>query len=308
MAAARCQAKGLARIGAVVVDHGLQPGSLDVATRAAEQCASLGLAPIEVVQVDVDQGRGSGGLEAAARNARYQALEQVAAKLGASAVLLAHTQDDQAETVLLGLARGSGSRSIKGMSSANGLWRRPFLSLRRAETEALCATAGLVPYNDPHNVDPQFTRVRVRRQVIPALQEALGDSVVPALARTAEQLQEDCTALDQAAELEFSIRAGIGGDSVSAVDSFRLTLETPDPFASLPRAVRTRVLRLFLLRGGVEPERLTSNHVDAMDALATSARSRGPVRVPGDREVARFEIGLLLYVAGPLSQVKVDAQ
>lgn len=297
-ATAKCQTRGLIRAGAVVVDHGLQSGSLEVAAKTAERCASLGLAPVEVMQVEVAQGPGSGGLEAAAREARYTALESAATRLGASAVLLAHTQDDQAETVLLGLARGSGSRSIKGMDPVRGLWRRPLLDVRRADTEAVCEALGLTPYTDAHNQDQQFARVRVRHQAIPALRAALGDSVVPSLARTAQQLQDDCAALDTLAEAELAAR-------VTQVPgaSWRLNLAPAGwrDLAEVPRAIRTRVLRLFLLHGGLDPERLASTHIDAIDSLVTDWRGRGPVRLPGDHELARVKAGLLLlYKAAPL--------
>lgn len=296
-AVAKCQDKGLIRAGAVVVDHGLQSDSLTVATQAAGQCTELGLNPVDLMQVKVERGAGSGGLEAAARNARYEALTKAAEQWQASAVLLAHTQDDQAETVLLGLARGSGSRSIKGMNPVNGLFRRPFLGLRRTDTEAVCEALGLQPHFDAHNQDQQFARVRVRQLALPALQEALGDQVVPALARTANQLQDDCEALDMQAVAQEVTRAAQQPDG-----SWLLARagSNGQDLGRLPRAVRTRVYRLFLLRGGIDPEKLTSTHIEAIDALLTSARNRGPVRVPGDRELAQIESGLLLYEAGPL--------
>lgn len=302
-AAAHCQAKGLVRAGAVVIDHGLQANSATVAAQAAQQCAQLGLAPVEVVQVQVALGSGSGGVEAAARAARYGAFEQVASKHQVAAILLAHTQDDQAETVLLGLARGSGSRSIKGMNPVAGLWRRPFLGLGRAETEQVCATLNMEPYSDPHNQDQQFARVRVRSQVIPALQAALGESVVPALARTAQQLQDDCSALDDLAATELAARTTQTADRAVG---HALAIGGDLPLAEVARAVRTRVIRLFLLGGGCDAERLSSTHIDSIDSLVVDWRGRGPVRVPGDREVARVEADLLLYEAGPISRREVD--
>lgn len=297
-AVARCQDRGLIRAGAVVVDHGLQADSLAVATQAAAQCAELGLDPVDIVQVDVARGARSGGLEAAARDARYAALATVAKRQQASAVLLAHTQDDQAETVLLGLARGSGSRSIKGMSPVSDLYRRPLLGLRRTDTEAVCAALELSPHHDLHNQDLKFTRVRVRKLVLPVLEEALGSQVIPALARTASQLQDDCEALDSQAVAEEAQRMSRQLDG-----SWLLADRIADvqPLAALPRAIRTRVYRLFLLHSGIDPEKLTSTHIEAVDALVVGSRNRGPVRVPGDRELARVESGLLLYEAGPLS-------
>jgi tRNA(Ile)-lysidine synthase len=184
------------RAGAVVVDHGLQPDSAHVAETAAEQCRTLGLDPVQVRVVEVGT---DGGPEGAARTARYDALRDAADELSADVVLLAHTRDDQAETVLLGLGRGSGARSLAGMAPAVGRLRRPFLEVPRATTAAACIASGLRPWHDPHNDDPQYTRVRVRHEVLPVLEEALGPGVVEALARTAGLLRADADALDQLA-------------------------------------------------------------------------------------------------------------
>lgn len=185
------------RAGAVIVDHGLQSDSAGIAERAAAQARDLGLEPVLVRRVTVGA---VGGPEAAARTARYEALDAAAEETGAAAILLGHTLDDQAETVLLGLARGSGAASLQGMTPESGRYRRPLLGLRRATTEAFCVDSGLTPWRDPHNDDPAFTRVRVRRAVLPVLERELGPGVAEALARTAEQLREDSDALDRFAE------------------------------------------------------------------------------------------------------------
>ncbi|WP_281274925.1 ATP-binding protein, partial [Cellulomonas biazotea] len=173
------------------------PGSAEVAARAAATCRDLGLDPVLVERVDVV---GPGGPEAAARTARYAALAHAADTVGAAAVLLGHTLDDQAETVLLGLARGSGARSLAGMPASRGLLRRPLLGLRRADTLGACAAEGLDPWHDPTNVgahdDAAPLRSRVRDRVLPVLERELGPGVAPALARTADQLREDADALD----------------------------------------------------------------------------------------------------------------
>ena len=220
------------RAGAVVVDHGLQAGSAEVAAAAAAQARSLGLAPVVVRRVDV--GR-AGGPEAAAREARYRALREVATETGASAVLLGHTLDDQAETVLLGLARGSGPTSLQGMDATSGPWRRPLLVVRREATRASCADLGLEPWHDPHNADPSYARVRVRETVLPVLERELGPGVAEALVRTAAQLREDSEALDhfaeeQAEEVADHAEAGISLDVRS--------------LAANPAALRQRLIRL----------------------------------------------------------------
>ncbi|PLW65937.1 tRNA lysidine(34) synthetase TilS, partial [Streptomyces sp. DJ] len=211
------------RAGAVTVDHGLQDGSADRAEGVAARLRTLGLDPVDVAGVTV--GR-RGGPEAAARDARYEALSASARSHGACSVLLGHTRDDQAETVLLGLARGSGTRSLSGMPAVNGLYRRPFLLLDRDSTRKACHVQGLDVWEDPHNRDPAYTRARVRHEALPVLEKSLGKGVVEALARTAQLFRDDADALDTwAASAEQDVR-----DADGALDTRRLD--------SLPSAVR----------------------------------------------------------------------
>ena len=200
------------RGGGVTVDHGLQDGSADRAAQVAALLGRLGLDPVRIATVTVASGPGRGGPEAAARTARYAALEQVAEQTGAAAVLLAHSRDDQAETVLLGLARGSGARALAGMPAQRGRLRRPLLGLSRAALREACQALQLEPWDDPHNFDPSYARARVRHQALPALEAALGPGIAEALARSAVQLSADCAALDAiAAAEEWRIhRAGPG--------------------------------------------------------------------------------------------------
>ena len=185
-------------VGAVVVDHQLQPGSADVAAATAVALRELGLSPVQIRTVDVaSTGMGP---EAAARDARHAALEAAADDTGAGAILLGHTLDDQAEQVLLGLARGSGTRSLAGMRPARGRLLRPFLGLRRADTLAICEVEGLDPWHDPSNADPAFARSRTRVEVLPLLEEKLGPGVAESLARTAAILQLDADYLEDVAE------------------------------------------------------------------------------------------------------------
>jgi tRNA(Ile)-lysidine synthase len=185
------------RAGAVIVNHGLQEGSMDAASHAAAQATELGLAPVLIRDADVGE---DGGPEAAARSARYRVLLEAMQEVDGVALLLGHTLDDQAETVLLGLARGSGATSLSGMRVRAGPYLRPLLGIRRATTVQFCADAGLEPWLDPHNDDGRFARVRVRRTVLPIMEEELGPGIAEALVRTAEQLQEDSDALDHFAE------------------------------------------------------------------------------------------------------------
>jgi tRNA(Ile)-lysidine synthase len=264
------------RAGAVIVDHGLQAESAQVAETAAEQCRKLGLDPVRVRAVEVGS---EGGPEGAARSARYDALRDAADELGADVVLLAHTRDDQAETVLLGLGRGSGARSLAGMAPVAGLLRRPFLELPRATTAAACIASGLRPWHDPHNDDPQYTRVRVRHEVLPVLEETLGPGVIEALARTAGLLRADADALDMlAADLaETALRRT---DDEVHCDIGMVDAE--------PDAVRTRVLRQAALEAGCRATDLTAGHVAAVDALVTDWRGQRWIDLPqGIRAIRR---------------------
>ena len=148
-------------IGATV-DHGLQAGSAEHADRVAEQMRSLGVAESVTARVKVEAP--GLGPEAAAREARYAVLAEIAERFSARVVLLGHTLDDQAETVLLGLTRGSGGRALSGMRRAFEVYRRPLLDVTRADTETACLAEGIEFWTDPHNADEEFTRVRVRHE------------------------------------------------------------------------------------------------------------------------------------------------
>lgn len=269
------------RAGAVVIDHGLQAGSADVAERAASQASGLGLDPVRVRRVKVGS---DGGPENAAREARRRALEDEAAATGAVRVLLGHTLDDQAETVLLGLARGSGPDSLSGIALDAAPYLRPMLGIRRSQTRAFCDDSGLEPWEDPHNSEDRFRRVRVRSDVLPALETALGPGVAEALARTAEQLREDSAALDHLA-LEWAEEIAEHAEAGIAL-----------PAASLlgqPAALRQRVIRV-----AVEHEfGLTLSRAQTLAAarLATDWHGQGAVHLPGVRVERRD--GLLHFSA-----------
>lgn len=266
---------------ALVVDHGLQPGSAEVAARAAEQCRELGLEPVVLDAPAspsraqhagaVEAGARHGGPEAVARTARYAALDRAADERGLTAVLLGHTLDDQAETVLLGLVRGSGARALAGMAPVRGRYRRPLLGTTRATTRAACAEAGLLPWDDPHNEALAYARVRVRAAVLPVLEKQLGPGVAAALARTAEQLRADADALDA------------------------LTPDTDDvaELLALPAALRGRALKRWAERACGRA--VTAVHVDALRALVEDWRGQGPVALPGGvrarRDGARLASG-----------------
>jgi tRNA(Ile)-lysidine synthase len=259
------------RAGGVTVDHGLQPGSAGRAASVAALLGKLGLDPVCNVAVTVPDARAAGP-EAAARTARYGALDQVASQCGAVVVLLGHTLDDQAETVLLGLARGSGGRSLAGMPPRRGLYRRPLLTVRRATTSAACAELDLDPWQDPHNSDFRFTRARVRHRALPALEDALGPGVAEALARTARQLRADAECLDDLALAESGhLRDACSDPAGLAVGRL----------AALPAAIRTRVLRDAAIMAGCPHGALTAGHVDSIEALVTGWHGQRWVDLPG---------------------------
>lgn len=271
------------RAGAVIVDHGLQSDSAAAAARAAEAARALGLDPIQIERVRVE---GAGGPEAAARAARYAALEVAAVEHGAAAVLLGHSLDDQAETVLLGLARGSGTLSIAGMADVAGLYRRPLLGLRRAALAQACADQGLEPWSDPHNSDERFARVRVRRRILPMLEEHLDAGIVEALARTAAIAREDAEALDAMVDevAEELVELAEGGCSLPVAW-----------LAANPAALRHRLIRLVArAEFGVA---LTRTQTLEVARLVTDWHGQGPVHLPGVR--VERTAGLIVFTQAP---------
>ena len=235
--------------GAVVVDHGLQAGSDDVAAKAAAQCTGLGLAAQVLSAASLSHQ--SGGPEARARALRYALLDSIE-----GTVLLGHTRDDQAEQVLLGLVRGSGARAVSGIPPVRGRYRRPLLDVPRTLTRAACAEAGLTPWEDPHNVDPSFLRVRVRTLLA-------GLDLTDGLARSARLLREDADALDALA---------VPTDEVAVL------------LGQLP-AVRARSVKAWAEQQCGRS--ITSAHVDALRALVEDWCGQGPVALPGGGRVSR---------------------
>ena len=265
---------------AVVIDHRLQEGSTEVAASVQQQLDRLGYDDVTVTTVQVDQSA-TVGPEAAARQARYLALD-AEARARSATVLLGHTLDDQAETVLLGLARGSGGRSLAGMAPRAGHLLRPFLHLRRGTTEQACAELGLDPWQDPHNTDPRFTRVRVRENVLPTLETELGPGVAEALARTAELLRDDTELLDRLAADAYRTAEGLGG--TDTLDCAALE--------SQPPALRRRILRLWLLAHGIGD--LTLRHIGAVESLVIDWHGQKSIQVPGatvTRNRGRLSVG-----------------
>ena len=263
---------GLDVIG-VIVNHNLQKGSMEVALSAREAVLSLGFETAEVMEVQVKQI--SIGMEAAARNARYGALDAFAKAKGARFTMLGHTLDDQAETVLLGLARGSGAKSIAGMQelSADGKYLRPLLGIRRAATVAFCSDSGIRVWNDPQNKDTKFSRVKVRLKVLPVLEKELGPGIAESLAKTAGILQEDLEYVDAQAAKAFK--------AVSKTTNNSVSLDVKG-LEKLPTAIRNRVILKSLALLGTEPAKV---QVDSISALVTNWHGQKPLALPSVRVV-----------------------
>jgi tRNA(Ile)-lysidine synthase len=262
----------------VTIDHQLQDGSQIQARKVVNQLERIGFTEVISQQVDVDQ---SSGLESGARDARYAALHAIADQRGATQIYLGHTRDDQAESVLLGLARGSGARSLSGMAAVNGKIIRPLLSLTRQLTEQACKDLGLDAWSDPHNFNTEFARVRVRTQVLPVMEKEIGPGVAEALARTAALLRDDADALD-----------ALTDQSAQGQDLASLDIEF---LAGLPKAVRTRLIRRAIYAQGAPMGSLTADHVSAVEALVTSWHGQGEISLPGGVKVARISGRLSAY-------------
>jgi tRNA(Ile)-lysidine synthase len=258
-------------IGATV-DHRLQEGSAEIADAVVGRLAALGVDETLTAGATVDAP--GFGPEAAAREARYALLEQVRERFDAETVLLGHTRDDQAETVLMGLARGSGGRALAGMRRSFDHYRRPLLDVSHTDTVTACQVDGIEVWDDPHNTDPSYTRVRVRRQILPLLEDQLGPGVTEALARTADQLRPDMELLDSYAAEALAAAGHDGGLSVQSLTA----LEGP---------IRTRVLRTAAVAAGAPPGELFHQHVVAVDALVTGWHGQKWVDLPGHLRAVR---------------------
>jgi tRNA(Ile)-lysidine synthase len=261
----------LVNLVGVTIDHQLQKSSGDQAAKVLAQLSELGIDKVEIVKVEVEM---LDGLEASARRARYAALDALAEKYNAKLVFLGHTLNDQAESVLLGLARGSGARSLSGMARCTGKYCRPLLEITRSETVAACDENNLTPWIDPHNSDSSFARVRVRTDALPKLEDSIGPGITEALARTADLLRDDADALDGWA-------ASVAADlDLADLEINRLT--------ELPKAVRSRILRKAIYAAGAPIGSITAEHVASVEAFVTSWHGQGACSLPGGVKVSRI--------------------
>jgi tRNA(Ile)-lysidine synthase len=272
-AAVEFEAKKLKlKIAAAVIDHGLQKNSDKVAAQTLQRLSEIGFAEVIVQKVKVGK---AGGPEAAARTARYTALETIRQQTKSNFVVLGHTASDQAETVLLGLVRGSGSKSLSGMSEKTGTLLRPLLGIERKTTEEFCKDSGIKFWSDPQNKDEKFLRVMIRYKVLPFLELLLGGSVAKSLIRTADQLREDDQYLDAQAAKSFKNNARVVGSGIS-FDAKTLS--------RLPTAILNRVIKKALDGFGGESSRA---HVLAVSDLVLSWHGQKPLALPGVRVVRR---------------------
>ena len=259
------------RIIPVVVDHGLQINSAEVATSVVAKLKNLGFEDVFSARAHITM---QDGIEASARRARYQVFQQALDTYSSTVFFLGHTLDDQAETVLLGLARGSGTKSLSGMPEVIGPFIRPLLHIESATTDAACVEYGIEIWNDPHNLNEDFRRVRVRKNILPAMEENLGPGISDALARSARLLREDATALDEWA-------ARIYGE----LDPKNLDIEV---LSGLPKAVRSRVIRMAIYAAGAPSGSISADHIVPIEALVTNWRGQGAADLPGGVKVARI--------------------
>ena len=271
------------KTGAVIVDHQLIPESNSVALNAKKQCEELGIQEVIIKKVNVEHNHE--GLEAAARIARYEAFENVLHETNAQAILLAHTQDDQAETVLMRLTRGSGAKSLSGMAQVSGKYLRPFLHLRKKLVHDSLDLIGLKAWQDPANTDHQFLRVKVRHELMPKIVEVLGESAISSLDKTSQLLRLDNQALEDLAQQFLGSQKDVktNGLEISELEK-------------LPEAIRTRVLRIFAIASGVHPGPFSFEHIEAIDALVKNWHGQGNVDLPGFIQATRVD-GSLRFVA-----------
>ena len=271
------------KTGAIIVDHQLFPESNKVATNAKKQCEELGLSDVIIKKVKVEQT--NEGLEAAARIARYQAFEIVLQETKAKAILLAHTQDDQAETVLMRLTRGSGAKSLSGMTEVSGKYLRPFLHLRKKLVHDSLDLIGLKAWQDPANTDKQYLRVKVRQDLMPRLVEVLGESTISSLDKTAHLLRLDNQALEELAQqfVDSQVDVKVNGLNIKELEK-------------LPEAIRTRVLRICGVASGVHPGPFSFEHIEAIDALVKNWHGQGNVDLPGFIQATRVD-GSLRFIS-----------
>jgi tRNA(Ile)-lysidine synthase len=281
------------------VNHGLRADAGNDA-EVVRALAAQGGTQAVIRDVVVDRTRAS--LEAAARDARYAALDALAVELGLRWIVTAHTASDQAETVLMRIMRGTGVVGLAGIPRARGIYLRPLLEVTRAEIEAYCARFGVATAADPMNADPTFLRNRVRHDWLPALR-AENPRIDEALCRLAAAAADERAVLEYAAEtLLAQARVPVPGGMTGGLPDSAVALDVIC-LAQAPAAVRTHVVRLAAAHAGTRP--LEARHLRALDELVTRpAVAGGPavrggsarLSLPGGSAVREYD---RLILAGP---------
>lgn len=257
---------------AVIIDHQLIKESSQVAQDAKKKCKDFGIEKVVIKQIEVKDDKD--GLEAAARKARYEAFEESVNEFNAKAVLLAHTQDDQAETMLMRLTRGSGAKSLSAMKEVSGKYLRPFLHIRKQVLVDALEKENISYWQDPANTNYKFLRAKVRHELMPKLIEVLGDSAIDSLDRTSGLLKEDNEALESIA--------------LESYEKLNKELKVQE-LEKLPTAIRKRVIKIAALNSGVTPGPFSFEHIEAIDALVTNWRGQGNVDLPGFIQASRVD-------------------
>ena len=257
---------------AVIIDHQLIKESTQVAQDAKKKCEDFGIEKVVIKQIEVKDDKD--GLEAAARKARYEAFEELVNEFNAKAVLLAHTQDNQAETMLMRLTRGSGAKSLSAMKEVSGKYLRPFLHIRKQVLVDALEKENISYWQDPANTNYKFLRAKVRHELMPKLIEVLGDSAIDSLDRTSGLLKEDNEALESIA--------------LESYEKLNKELKVQE-LEKLPTAIRKRVIKIAALNSGVTPGPFSFEHIEAIDALVTNWRGQGNVDLPGFIQASRVD-------------------
>jgi tRNA(Ile)-lysidine synthase len=250
--------------GAIVVDHGWSQSSQEVVARTVVSLETMGLAPVLTAKLPPHEKS-----ETAARDLRYAAISQAAAETSARAVFLGHTQDDQAETLLMRLARGSGTKSLAGIPPKRDIFVRPLLGVSRQVTHEACQEWSLVTWQDPANFDTRHTRVRVRQKVLHALADALGEGVAQGLARSANLLRDDAEVLDGLAAQTFDL---VFDQQNQTLNAEKLAAEQP--------AISRRVLLNWVSQCGVPKAELTFLHASQLQSLLSREQNSTRVALP----------------------------
>jgi tRNA(Ile)-lysidine synthase len=259
-------------VSALVIDHQLFAESNQVAKDAVAKLKLLGIQEVVIKSVEVPKS--PDGIEAAAREVRYQALKEFAQEIAATQIYLGHTLEDQVETVLMRLTRGSGARSLQGMSERNGFFVRPFLHIPRNAVRESLNLINIKAWEDPMNYSDMFLRSKIRNNLLPVLAEVLGVRAFEAIDRTATQIRDDNQALDLICQDVMTLNHIETRAEVSVLEM-------------QPKAIRSRIIRSMALNAGAPAASLANSHIEAINQLVENWHGQGEVALPGKLRAAR---------------------